>query len=404
MSTETNVHLHDPFVPRQRFRTFVWPGPHLGELSPTAEAPGARSLTREPHTPVEIEIGGLAGAVRAEIAVEYWGGHIGTSEQSFRINEGPWTELPQPVGTPGRPECYYRTLLGNPAVEFPVGLLREGTNEIRFHAGPQVCHDFRWGFFWVYAFTIRVFYEDAPEDETPGLEVSGGVSRADRDEPVRLDFVPAAEATHTRLVHAVARYRGFDWEGNGRFHDWHFHTRYGAMRGHVGTVNAQDEGVIPAMRWDTSLVPDQEEPIRVVALAMGEDGLWTVSRFADYRLRRSSRKVVLVEPDRVPEAFGVRIGEGKSCLFRDVDEQSLVSARLLVSTWSAAHADEIGLNGRMLLPRVGVVHDVSHEVIDVPPGLLDHGTNTFYVFSRTEHHAAEINWPGPAMLLEYRVE
>lgn len=384
------------FQPGQVFRSFVWPGPLFGELSSTAEAPGAKTMRRKPHTPVEIQIDSLEGAVRAEIAVEFWGGHTGTSEQSFQVNNGPWIALPQPEGTPGPPECYMRTVLGNPAVEVPLETLQEGTNQVRFHAGPQICHSFRWGFFWIYAFTIRVFYESVPEAPAlavePPDEAGKGVERA-------AISVEGAEAS--RRVDVIARYRGFDWKGNGRFYDWHYFLRYGKMCGQAATGHAPANRVF---EWDMSMIPDQEHPIELMAIIEREDGTSVVSRATELELRRAGRKVVLIEPDKVPEAFAVRVGQGKTCLFRDVKDHGLVSATLLLSTWSAAHGDEIGINGRKIVDRVGVVHDVSHDRIGVPPGLLSPGTNSFYIFSRTEEHAAEVNWPGPGLLLEYRIE
>lgn len=400
---EIGVTHSTEFVPGEVFRSYVWEGPHFGELSPTARAPGAQSIRRPPHTPVEIAIDSLDGATRAEIAVEFWGGHIGTSEQSFRVNEGPWLSLPQPDGTPGPPECYYRTVLGNPAVEIPLENLRAGVNRVQFHAGPQICHDFQWGFFWIYAFSIRLFYTDLPANEHPKVAAVPDKAGA---ESVDISVEATDPATIAR-VDCLARYRDHNWSGNGRFRDWHYFLRSGGLRGHAGTVfGSTDGGDPPAqpdvrLAWDTTNVPDQDEPIRLMALVTRADGTCTVSSVTDLDYRRIGRSLKLIEPDKVPESFGVRIGQGKTCLFRDVRVQGLKSARLLLSTWSGAHADEIGINGKRITNRVGLVHDVSHDTIDVPPGLLNDGTNSFYIFSRTEHHAAELNWPGPSLLLEY---
>jgi hypothetical protein len=397
-------------MPGETFRRYVWPGPLFGELSDTATASGALTMRRKPHTSVEIDIGSLEGAVRAEIAVEYWGGHVGTSEQSFSINGGPWSALPQPEGTPGPPECYMRTVLGNPAVEIPLDSLRIGTNEVRFHAGPQICHDFQWGFFWIYAFTIRVYFEESPANARPTLSVDGT-----GEDSVRLAVAlppgrPGRAVSDVRSVDVIARYSGYDWKGNGRAIDWQYHLRYGDLLGSVArwsqnsAPSDRSDGEPLRLTCDLADVPDQQEPIEALAMIEWTDGSFCVSDPVRFDMPRSKRSLVLIAADKVPDAFGVRMGQGKTCLFRGVRDHGLVSARVLISTWSGAHADEVGLNGRMLCERIGVVHDVSHDVIPVPPGLLNPGTNTFYVFSRTEHHAAEVNWPGPGLLLEYRVE
>jgi|WetSurMetagenome_2_1015567.scaffolds.fasta_scaffold726530_1 hypothetical protein len=78
--------------------------------------------------PTHVDIGDLEGAVRAEMAVAYWGGHSGTSAERFRVNGGPWILFPQPKDTPTDPDWYYRTLLGATTVEIPLAQLHTGDN------------------------------------------------------------------------------------------------------------------------------------------------------------------------------------------------------------------------------------------------------------------------------------
>ena len=54
------------------------------------------------------------------------------------------------------------------------------------------------------------------------------------------------------------------------------------------------------------------------------------------------------------------------------------------------------------MDRVGLVHNYSFNPIPVPVNLLVKGTNAFYLFSSTEEHAAEVNWPGPVLFVEYK--
>jgi hypothetical protein len=104
----------------------------------------------------------------------------------------------------------------------------------------------------------------------------------------------------------------------------------------------------------------------------------------------------------VPEAFGVRVKKRMTCKIPVPDSpQGATRARLLLSTWSAAHADEIGWNDRKLVERVGVVHNYSFDTIPVPLDLLHQGDNQFYIYSATTEHAAEVNWPGPVLLVEF---
>ena len=46
----------------------------------------------------------------------------------------------------------------------------------------------------------------------------------------------------------------------------------------------------------------------------------------------------------------------------------------------------------------------SYDAVPVPLELVRTGPNEFHVYSTTEHHAAEINWPGPVLFIEYATE
>jgi hypothetical protein len=113
----------------------------------------------------------------------------------------------------------------------------------------------------------------------------------------------------------------------------------------------------------------------------------------------------MYKPVDVPEGFGVRMAERKTCKFQiDVDPARLRSARLVVSTWSAATDDlsmhEIGLNGKRIADNFGVFHDRSFDVLPVPPSFLRQGENILYIESRYTMHGSEVNWPGPVLFVE----
>lgn len=50
---------------------------------------------------IDLDIDDLENAIDAEIALKFWGGHIGTSDQTFKVNSSKKFNFPQP-GTPGR--------------------------------------------------------------------------------------------------------------------------------------------------------------------------------------------------------------------------------------------------------------------------------------------------------------
>jgi len=86
--------------PDEVFREFTFhagasPAVKFAELDPKATfkfvGEHAWGATMPRHVPRPIELD-LARAVRAELSVEYWGGHIGTSGQQFQVNSNGWVE------------------------------------------------------------------------------------------------------------------------------------------------------------------------------------------------------------------------------------------------------------------------------------------------------------------------
>jgi hypothetical protein len=336
----------------------------------------------------------LHGATTAELSVQFWGGHIGTSGQRVRVNGGDWKDLPQPRNTPGPPELYHRTLIGDHTLPLSLDELRHGKNRFQFTCGPQIKYDFGWGFYWIYSFTVRVFYAaDLPHPQGVLAFPRSGEEITENPE------LSVAVDGSSRQVDFIGCYTDYDWEGDGVYRKWHYQFLDAVPLEHIGSACEPPwKGV-----WNTRWIPDQQQPMSLRARIRDETGMTVLSKAATgVRLPRAQRSVRLYTAESVPEKFGCRVGERKSCIIpMDGDPPEASACLLALSTWCGAHADEISLNGKRLAQRIGKVHDVSHDRLPVPPEILRSGENVFSIFSRTEHHAAEVNWPGPALLVEY---
>jgi hypothetical protein len=156
------------------------------------------------------------------------------------------------------------------------------------------------------------------------------------------------------------------------------------------------------VEWDTTWLSDQRRAVRLMLRVVGADGIMSISPAVDnLRLAREGRSVRMIRATDVPENFGVRVGHRKQCTFYlPFDPAGVTEARLVMSTWSAAHAEVIAFNGAHLADNVGVVHNVSFDTLAIEPSLLRQGPNTLSIYSSTEEHAAEINWPGPVLMVE----
>lgn len=339
----------------------------------------------------------LDGAIRAELAVEYWGGHLGTTEQKFRVNGNDWILLPQPEGTPTPPMAYHRTLLGNPPVAVPLTALKAGRNVFQFACGPQLKQwNFGWGWYLIYAFTLRVYYDDS-KPHVSGTVVFPYAGATVGDSPV-LVVQPDQPGSSIRQVDFIGFYEDFDWEGNGRFQDWHYQLRSGKIAHHLGTAVKEPY----AAEWDTSWVPDQRASIAIRARITASDGTtYLTPETGGITLARPSRSVTMYPARNVREAFGSYRTQTATCEIEIPDDLAKArAARLVLSTWSGEELSEIGLNDKTVAESLGQYINYSYDSFAVPLRFLRQGTNTFFALSTADYHKAEINWPGPALFIE----
>lgn len=391
------------------FREFAYnfgapPSQHFAELDPKATfkfvGEHAWGATMPRHVPRPIFLD-LANSVRAELSVEFWGGHIGTGSQRFQVNSNGWVDLPQPVGTPTAPQLFYRTLLGNNAAPIPLSHLRQGTNSIQFAAGSQIAYSFGFGFYWIYDFTVRVFYDDSrPHPAGEVVLPRPGMSFGDS-----LELEARADSPNGPIarVEFIGEYDDFDWDGDGIWREWQFTTHHGVLQHHLGTATNAPWRVQFDARW----LPDQSQPVRVRARITDRTGItYLTPSVGNLVQKRASRSVRMFTATVVPENFSSRDNRpsATSTLVVDGTLDRVRSAKLVLSTWSGNVDDEsvheLRLNGQRLASRFGQFHNYSFNALDVPLTLLKPGTNEISLFSTFKGHAIEVNWPGPALLLD----
>ena len=382
------------FVPEQ--------GNHFSELNPKCKRKfkPTSSFYNKPSMVVRSLDLDLKNATKAEMAVEYWAGHTGTSEQKFKVNGHEWIYLPQPRNTPGRPECYYRTLLGNQTAPIPLTHLKNDRNDFQFTCGRQICYGFDWGMYWVYSFTVRVYYDSAKTHPTG--EITAPQSGASlEDEP--LISVDIRSSAPIKQVDFIGYYEDFDWEGNGLYEQWHWQSRRGVLHHHIGTVATAPYQV----RWDNLWVPDQNHKIKIMARITDENSTsYITESVGNISLQRPGRVVKMYKPSDVPENFGVRVKQRKTCtIVIDDDLSQARTAKMVVSTWSGKASEElpheIGINGKRIANNFGRHHDYSYDMIAVPLEHISKGTNEVYIYSEYDGHMLEVNWPGPVLIVEY---
>jgi hypothetical protein len=384
------------------------PTVHFAELDPdtkrvfTGEHIAMATMKRHVPKPVTLD---LAGATRAELSAEYWGGHIGTAGQRFRVNDHEWIDLPTLSGTPTEPQRFHRVLLGNNAAPIPLAQLLNGENVFRFTAGKQVAFNNDWGFYWIYDFTARVFY-DAAKKPHPTGEVITPKAGGTFDDVLRLEVNASSPNGAVTRVEFIGEYDDFDWDGDGVWREWQYSTHHGVLQHHLGTVTSAPW----RLKFDARWLPDQSQPIRVRARITDATGLtYLTPPIGNIVQKRTHRGVRMIKPDVVPERWASRAGKESpkgSFVLKESDLADATFARLVLSTWSGDVEDtsvhELRLNGERLASRFGEFHNYDVDELEVPLARLKPGRNDISLFSTFMGHMFEINWPGPALLIEYK--
>jgi hypothetical protein len=178
-------------------------------------------------------------------------------------------------------------------VPIPLDQLQEGDNTFEFTSGPQVCFDFGWSQWGVYGVTFRLYY-DAAKPHAIG-RIATPVSNSTFGDSLYLSL--ASTDASIAQVDFVGHYEDFDYEGNGRYRQWHYNYRYGEITRHLGSASQTPF----ALTWRTDWVPDQDQPVRIAARIRDTKGVYYMTQSVDdLVLTRPHRSVVLYKPYDVP--------------------------------------------------------------------------------------------------------
>lgn len=394
--------------PGDVWREYVWNGPFVNAdgwqrvTDPAAAASGARNHL--PNRVNRIRLEDLDRAIRAEVYIEYWGGHTGTTGKAMRVNGRPWHDLPRLEAIPGdagllpnsAAECYQHYSYAT--VPLPLAELHEGENTFEFDAGPQVCNNFGWGQWGIYGVTFRVYYDPSAKPHPTGRILTPDPGHVFSDS-LLLEAAASSPLGDILAVDFIGLYEDYDFEGNGLWRQWHYFYRYGQIKRHIATV---EEAPFRA-EWDTRWVPDQPQPIAFVARIRDTAGMMALSEpVTDIRMERSTRSVRMYKPYKVATNWVSRVGRYRTAdVFVPEDLTLAVAARMALTTWSGGHADSVGINRRRVVRRAGPAHDYGYITPEIPLDLLRRGTNTFFTASNTSEHGIEVMWPGIVLFVEY---
>jgi len=385
--------------PGDVFREYKWrpDGKWQRVTGPDATAEGAKEFL--PNSVNTIRIDDLDGAIKVEAYIEMLLCHGGTVGKKIRVNANPWIPIPESSFIPGKagqgpPNSEYQ-YMRYPCVRIPMKYLRQGNNTFEFTCSLGTSLGGWWPQWILYGVTFRVYYDSSkPHPTGMIIKPSGGSTIG--ESPV---LVAKATGPHPiKQVDFIGFYEDFNWEGDGNYRQWHYRYLYNEIKSHIGTATNKPYEVI----WNNSWIPTQDRPMKIMARIVDAAGMcYMTSAVENIRLVRD-KTVRMYKPYDVPKSWSTRVDNTHKCKTDVNDDLSkAVAAKIIMVTWNGVAADEIGINDKKIITKVGKNHDLSYDEFGVPLNLIRSGTNTLYTHSSTTHHGIEVQWPGMVLMVKY---
>jgi len=339
-------------------------------------------------------------ALNAEVVIEKLLCHDGTRGLAIQVNDHDWRTVPEAEGIPA-PQCDYQHHTCA-VVAVPLGDLHAGKgNGFRLRVSPE--HPWKWPQNLIYGVHFRIYYDPLKKPHPSGRMTSPKPGEA-LGQSVQLRA--SASSPHGRIqqVDFLGLYEDANWEGDGRYRQWHYRSRRAALTGHLGTAVTEPYQVV----WDTSWVPDQRQPIRLAAWVVDETGLTCFTEAAgEWKLLRPGHAVELCKPYDVPKKWVTRSGEKEQKFQVAGDLGKAVAARLLWSSWSPGYMNGIYVNSKKVFGREGPRYACFTHCVPLDVRALVSGENVLRTGATPKYdgktvHGMEVNWPGIMVLIQYR--
>jgi hypothetical protein len=386
-------------APGDIFREYKWRPDRKWQRVTGPEVTEPRARKHLPNSVNEILIDDLEGAIKVEAYLEMLLCHGGTVNKRMRVNANQWiaiTESPFIPGDAGQgpPDTEYQ-YMRYPSVQIPLEHIKEGPSTFEFTCSGGTALGGWWPQWILYGVTFRVYYDDSKPHATGAItKPTEGSTIGDHP-----DVAATAEGPNPiARVDFVGLYDDFNWEGDGNYRQWHYRYFYNDMKNHIGTATAEPFQVT----WNNSWVPTQDQSMKLMARIVDETGICYMTPAAEGIKLRRDHTVRMYKPYDVPRRWSTRAGNTHKCKV-DVNDNldKAFAAKIIMSTWNGVAADEIGINGKKVVTRVGQNHDLSYDEFEIPLKLIKPGVNTLYTHSTTTHHGIEVQWPGMVLLINY---
>lgn len=344
----------------------------------------------------------LTDAISAEVVVEKILSHNGTRGLAIQWNAGPWIALPEPESIPEpRANYYHHTCI---TVPVPLEVLTDQAegNEFRLRVDPE--QDWGWPQHLIYGVHLRIYYDADRKTHADVrlIQPSSGDTVGRRQ---RLEVAIEDPPRRINRVDYLGLYHGVNWEGDGRYRRWHYFYYHGELTHHLASSVVEPF----VASWDTSWVPDQDQPMQVAARVIDDEGLITLSdAVTELTLDRPNLSVEICRPIDTPDNWVTRNGEHQQSVRIEGPLASATAARLVWSSWSPGYMNGLSINGVQVIDTEGPRYRYYDHRVAVPDlSVLRSGINVIRTGKTPLHngkmvHGMEVNWPGIQLLIQYQ--
>ncbi len=336
----------------------------------------------------------LKDAIRAEVLVERMLCHDGSTGLAVKFNEGQWRAFPDADSIP-KPQSEYLYHY-YPIVSLPLTELKSGanTNQFRF----KVDKTQRWGMpqNMVYGMVVRIYYKPSkPHAEAEIATLKAGDILG---ETVTLNIKSKSAPTKVEYIGLM---ENINYEGNGRYYQWHYHYHRGELMNHIGTSATGD------YTWNTEWLPDQTRPMQLAARVTDANGVIYMTKAVDNLTLKRPYRVELCKPYNIPRRWATRemeFTEGFDLKGKPTDVEKF---RITAVTWSPGYLNGIYLNDFLLMDRESckycyhiIKRDYANpEFLSTMNGLK---TGKTPLYGGKMQHGTEIQYPGIMVLVKYK--
>ncbi len=342
----------------------------------------------------------LEHAIKAEVVVEKILCHDSTRELAIEINDSGWIEIPEAEGIPLPQHAYQHHIY--PSVAVPLDILKSGRENV-FKMKVSTTHRWDWPQNLINGVHFRIYYDGNKKAHPTGRMVSPA-SKDKLGDTVTVSAQGQSPSGEISKIEYIGLYTDVNFEGDGIYYQWHYHYYHGRIKNHIGTGLKTPFEV----EWNTSWVPDQEQPIQIAARIHDETGMiYMTEPVGDLKLGRDTISVELCKPYNIPTRWVTRYDVQPESFDVTGNPEQIIAARLVWSSWSPGYMNGISINNTKVFDREGPTykyydHRVGIKLLNVfLKGKNVLSTGVTPRINGNMVHGMEVNWPGIMVLLRY---